>query len=192
MASRRNFRLSRNLEQLLAETEARVQQGRSALIPENNPPEAIGPETTAADYRIVPRVGDLNERLEGGALWETPKEGELKTPKVYDTEFVEDARPPQDNYGQGPNWSTRVSAHKFVPDEYGRLMSRAINRGNVKFGTVYVKFQNNGNVWKYERVPDTIYESFRLSTSKGKFINQYLNKYSYGQVTDDPNIQDMA
>lgn len=104
----------------------------------------------------------------------------------YSTQFVDDASPPKDNYGQGPSRSTRVAAHKFVPHSPEResLMEKAGARGPTNtLGTVYVKFQRSGRlgqVWKYEHVPESVYDSFANSTSKGRFINQQLNSFRKG------------
>ena len=98
-----------------------------------------------------------------------------------------------DTYGQGPDRSTLVAGHKFVhiaTATEGRLLRRA--QGNL--GTVYVKFQRPGRMgatYKYNRVPDTIYQMFAQSNSKGRFINDYLNKYTYEPSDGDPNASDL-
>ena len=116
-----------------------------------------------------------------------PEYGEVSGMFVdYNTQYVGDARPPEDNYGQGPDLSTRVAAHKFIPHEAEKqyLTNRAglTNIPKNTLGTVYVKFHKRGDIYKYSHVPESVYNSFANSTSKGRFINQYLNNYKYGRI----------
>ncbi len=109
-----------------------------------------------------------------------------------------DARPPENNYGQGPDRSTRVASHKFVPypAEKQYLMDKAGLSNNAvnELGTVYVKFHKRGDVYKYNHVPQSVYNSFANSTSKGRFINDFLNSYKYGRIgsrSDRNNADDL-
>lgn len=88
-----------------------------------------------------------------------------------------------------PDESTRVKAFKFVANTsaedvddspYARAMF-----GGTRYGTVFVRFIKYGTPWKYSNVPQTVYEQFYASPSKGKFINSTLNQYPYGRVTGD-------
>lgn len=45
--------------------------------------------------------------------------------------------------------------------------------------TVYVRF-TDGTPWRYMRVPPSVWQQFRSSASKGRFISQVLNHYPYG------------
>lgn len=112
------------------------------------------------------------------------------------SEYVEDAKPPKDNYGQGPSRSTRVAVHKFVPNMLGRAMGEMTPQ---TLGTVYVKFQphlngKHGNdIYRYNNVPKNVYDMFANSNSKGAFINTHLNAYPYRRINsreDRANTED--
>lgn len=88
-----------------------------------------------------------------------------------------------------PDESTRVQAFKFVANTsiedmddspYARAMF-----GGSRYGTIFVRFIKYGTPWRYSNVPQTVYEQFFASPSKGKFINSTLNNYPYGRVTGD-------
>lgn len=96
----------------------------------------------------------------------------------YPTTSLKDISPwVRPGYNHPPDESTRVQAFKFVP-------SSEEGFGNV-YGTIFVRFINRGTPWKYTDVPETTYQSFFASSSKGKYINDVLNKYPYGRVTGD-------
>jgi hypothetical protein len=142
------------------------------------------------DYLLIPRA-DRTRRQE-----DIPEDFEALDESEYAPYPVERVTPDTDSslYGQGPNKSTRVASHKFVP--YGRLMNRSMGNqkatsAGIKFGAVYVKFQNNGNVYRYDHVPDHIYQNFRNNPSKGKFINDFLNNYPYAPAATDTNASDL-
>lgn len=164
MASKK--RLGRSLTDLLADIDNRTSRGLEALIPTVDPGEHEAPGVFG---ELLP---GFFERDKGEFVTETPPE------------FVEDAKPPKDNYGQGPSRSTRVAVHKFVPN----LVTRAGVPNPENMGTVYVKFQPHMNgshandVWFYKNVPYNVYEDFSNSTSKGRFINQFLNSYPKGRT----------
>jgi hypothetical protein len=159
------------------------------LIPPSIPKDA-GDVQDMGDYVIIPRA-DRSRRQE-----EIPDDFQALDESEYAPYPVERVSPDTDSslYGQGPDKSTRVASHKFVP--YGRLMNRSMGNqqatsAGIKFGTVYVKFQNNGNVYRYDHVPDHIYQNFRNNPSKGKFINNYLNNYPYSPAANDSNASDL-
>lgn len=95
------------------------------------------------------------------------------------------------NYYKGPNNSTCVLAHKFIP------MSRetdALGRMVVNTGTVYVRFGKKrssrgsvdiNRVYKYTNVPLAVYQNFRNNYSKGRFVHNVLNSYNPTKVTND-------
>ena len=163
--------------------------GLSGLIPTSPAPDDYDAQDMG-DYVIIPRA-DRNRRQE-----DIPDDFEPLDDSEYAPYPVERVMPDTDSslYGQGPDKSTRVASHKFVP--YGRLMNRSMGNQNatsagIKFGTVYVKFQNNGNVYRYDHVPDHIYQNFRNNPSKGKFINDFLNNYPYAPAANDSNASDL-
>lgn len=166
MASKR--RLGRTLTDLLAE-ENRISQNRqlSQVIPTEDP-EDHGSGEANSQFELIP-----------GASREWRKSN------AEPTEFVEDAKPPKYNYGQGPTRSTRVAAHKFVPN----LTARADIPGIEVMGTVYVRFQPNmqgkraNDIWEYRNVPKSVYDMFSESTSKGRFINTHLNAFPKGRIS---------
>lgn len=79
-----------------------------------------------------------------------------------------------------PDESTRVKAFKFVASTEAeeKLL------GN-RYGTIFVRFIKHSTPWRYSNVPQTIYEQFYSSPSKGKFINDVLNNFPYGRVSGD-------
>jgi hypothetical protein len=178
MAAKKKTGLGRGLTNILAE-EGRIGSNREMrqLIPLEPPSEE--PEDHLQPFNMFgsPRVRDT-PTLDAGEV------GGLNVD--YNTQYVGDARPPKDNYGQGPDRSTRVASHKFVPHpaEQKYLLNRAgvTNNAVNTLGTVYVKFHKRGDTYKYSHVPESVYNSFANSTSKGRFINQFLNSYKYGRI----------
>ena len=79
-----------------------------------------------------------------------------------------------------PSESSRVRAFRFVsnagPDE--RLAGE-------RYGTIYVRFIKYDTPWKYTGVPQSVYEAFASSRSKGKYINSVLNRFPYARATAD-------
>lgn len=160
-------------------------------------------ERALADSQIVPSqrpqgtsdYGSLNEDFVLIPREEGDEEFDEEPAIDYDTQYVVDAKPPKDNYGQGPSRSTRVAFHKFVPN----LMGRAGIKGGSTLGTVYVRFQPNmqgkraNDVYKYKNVPENVYNQFAQSNSKGRFINTFLNNYPYSRTStreDRYHVQD--
>jgi hypothetical protein len=171
-------RLGRGLNDILAE-EGRIGSNREMrqLIPLESPTQDPDDHLPPFEMFGSPRVRDTT----------VPTSGEVGGVDIdYDTQYVGDARPPKDNYGQGPGLSTRVSAHKFVPNpaEQSYLLDRAgvSSKSANTLGTVYVKFHKRGDTYKYSHVPESVYNSFSNSNSKGRFINQFLNSYKYGRI----------
>lgn len=111
---------------------------------------------------------------------------QLKTQRVL---TLPDLWPSKDNYYKGPYQSTRVSAHRFVPN-------RIVVPDKQQLGTVYVQFTNmrpNGkirreDVYAYYDVPINVYYSFAQSTSKGQFINNTLDNYEYKNLNKEKRI----
>lgn len=172
-------RLGRGLTDILAE-EGRIGANRDLrqLIPTGTPDREEEDHLPPFEMFGSPRVKSENLPTEG-------EEGGMSI--NYDTYYVADARPPEDNYGQGPDRSTRVASHKFVPNpaEKQYLMARSgVNPqyGSNTLGTVYVKFHKRGDIYRYNHVPESIYNNFANSNSKGRFINDFLNSYRYSRI----------
>ena len=172
--ARKKRGLGRGLNDILAESN-RIDASRelSQLIPQEDP--------EGHEYEDLPEFN----------MFGTPRTGSDPGDVVdYGTYIVGDARPPSDNYGQGPDRSTRVAAHKFVPNPRERIKGQLGDSSNI-LGTVYVKFHKpgrRGQVWKYTQVPEHIYESFSESNSKGSFINNFLNNYAHKPVGSRDDI----
>ena len=95
----------------------------------------------------------------------------------YPTTPLKDISPWYPGQNHPPDESSRVQAFKFVP-------SVEKGFGNV-YGTVFVSFIKNETPWKYTDIPETTYQAFFASPSKGRFINTTLNQYPYGRVSGD-------
>lgn len=181
-ARKKRTGLGRGLTDILAE-EGRIGANRDIrqLIPSEVPEKEETDHLPPFEMFGAPRVPRVNPT-------ELPVEGEEGgLPVNYDTYFVADARPPEDNYEQGPDRSTRVAAHKFVPHPAEKkylLAKSGVNPqyGTNVLGTVYVKFHKRGDIYKYYNVPESIYSSFSSSNSKGRFINNFLNSYRYSRI----------
>lgn len=62
------------------------------------------------------------------------------------------------------------------------VSSRITEMGyDADYAIVYVRF-TDGKGWSYRDVPEDIWDEFVSSPSKGRFINQVLNNYDYGQA----------
>jgi hypothetical protein len=172
MATRKKIGLGKSLSQIMAEG-SRIDRARadSQIIPSQLPENIDDYGTLNEDFVLIPRE-EGDEEFEEANI-------------DFDTQFVIDAKPPKDNYGLGPDRSTRVAAHKFVPS----LLSRAGVKSGTTLGTVYVKFQPNmqgkraNDIYRYKNVPENVYEQFAQSNSKGRFINNFLNSYPYSRIT---------
>lgn len=100
---------------------------------------------------------------------------EREFPSQYMTPIV---YVPNDDHD--PSESSRVKAFRFVSN-----MSPDDRLAGERYGTVFVRFIKYDTPWKYTGVPQSVYESFASSRSKGKFINSTLNRYSYARATQD-------
>ena len=65
---------------------------------------------------------------------------------------------------------------KMLPASSTRITHMGYDESTV---TVYVRF-TDGTPWRYMRVPPTVWNQFRLSPSKGRFISQVLDGDPYG------------
>lgn len=62
--------------------------------------------------------------------------------------------------------------------EYVNVDSSVIRQVAYSNGNLYVKF-NSGCVYKYERVPMSVYIDFLCAESKGTYLNTKLKKSGY-------------
>jgi len=59
----------------------------------------------------------------------------------------------------------------------------------VRFGEYHIDenrlnvFFNNNSIYSYSEVPVQVYNDFRLSSSKGKFLNETLKKFNFKRLT---------
>lgn len=190
MPSPRKPGLGKTLAEILSQNAQRIDEARfNPIIPATLQPPSYEPEDLQ-DYVIIPRADRNRPKAD------IPEDFEPLDDAEYAPYPVERVSPDTDPslYGQGPNKSTRVAAHKFVP--YGRLMNRSMgdqkgNAAGIKYGAIYIKFQNNGNIYRYDHVPDHVYQDFRNNHSKGNYINDHLNNYSYAPAANDANASDL-
>ena len=72
----------------------------------------------------------------------------------------------------------------ILPQQAVNVNSTAIDSAGYMYDTCTMRLTfKNGNKYDYNKVPNHVFEGFRSSESKGKFINKYvLNKYSFKQV----------
>lgn len=108
--------------------------------------------------------------------------------------FVEKAP----EYYQGPDLSTRVAAHQFIPDNYDpEEFEYSLNPGQFApyliFGKVYVRWQKprqgSTGLWVYgmsHPISLDIYRNFKISGSKGKYV-KLLEQYGHGEVSVEPD-----
>jgi len=118
-------------------------------------------------YTGTGRIEQERERIREG------REASFPTTSLSEIPWV-----PGNNHP--PDESSRVRAFKYIPT----------NPGEGKFlgdyyGTIFVRFIKKGTPWKYTAVPQTVYEQFFSSPSKGSFINAALNQYPYSEATAD-------
>jgi hypothetical protein len=100
-------------------------------------------------------------------------------------------------YYRGPNFSTRIKAHQFVPDDLDIVnkVAEATESGTLNrtqmydfniVGTIYVRFIKNNSLWRYgvyTPIPLSEYRNFRNSASKGKSV-KYLEQYGHGAASE--------
>ncbi len=65
-----------------------------------------------------------------------------------------------------------------------KVESSTVNAISYKNNILFVRF-NNGGVYMYEGISEELYESFKNSESKGKFLNENIkNKYECSKLTN--------
>lgn len=68
--------------------------------------------------------------------------------------------------------------------KFSKVDSSNINRVAFDDGLMYVEYKA-GNIYRYEGVPKSIYESFLKAESKGRFMNSEIKgKYTYSKIPD--------
>jgi hypothetical protein len=92
---------------------------------------------------------------------------------------------PEPDYYKGPERSTRVIRHRFVP-----------SRATGLTGTAYVQFggtRKNGkrkteDIYAYYNVPPSVYLDFCNTESKGQTIDAWTRNYPDYQKLNDPSV----
>ena len=92
---------------------------------------------------------------------------------------------PEPEYYQGPELSTRVIRHRFVP-----------NRATGLTGTAYVQFggtRKNGkrkteDIYAYYDMPPSVYLDFCQTDSKGQTIDAWTRNYPDYRKLNDPSV----
>ena len=65
-----------------------------------------------------------------------------------------------------------------------KVESSTVNAISYQNNILFVRF-NNGGVQMYEGISEELYESFKNSESKGKFLNENIkNKYECSKLTN--------
>jgi hypothetical protein len=131
---------------------------------------------------------DLNNPV-GGSL---PPESTLPdTARVRTYQnLVEDLDPyfvaEASEYYKGPDLSTRVKAHQFIPIGIDKeeLLSDQFMPQLVR-GYVYVRFHKYDTLWRYGPMSLSDYRSFKNSGSKGQYVRQ-MEVYGHGRAPDYP------
>ena len=119
-------------------------------------------------------------------LKEEIDESNAEYTKSFDTQTVLSI--PEPDYYHGPNKSTRVIRHRFVPN------SRNTAVGGL--GTAYIQFggtRKNGtkkteDIYAYYNVPASVYLNFCNTNSKGQAINAWTSNYPDYEKIDDPSV----
>jgi hypothetical protein len=60
-----------------------------------------------------------------------------------------------------------------------RVKQMGYDPENEQLFVRFVKPEGQGTPWVYENVPESVFEQFQRSSSKGKFVNEVLNRYPY-------------
>lgn len=150
--------------------------------------EEIQNETAAIDSWVIGRPSEKNKEFGEEIARENDQyKTQIATQRV---QTLPDLWPSRDNYYKGPYRSTRVSAHRYVPN---RLVVPEFEK---QLGTVYVQFTNmrpsgkirREDVYAYYDVPLGVYERFSHATSKGQFINKELNNYEYKNLAKEKKV----
>jgi hypothetical protein len=124
--------------------------------------------------------GGLSEK--GQQFQEQIDESNKEYTSLFDTKTVISI--PEPDYYQGPELSTRVIKHRFVP-----------NRMTGLTGTAYVQFggtRKNGKkktqeIYEYNDMPPSVYLDFLNTNSKGQTIEAWTRDYNYKKI-NDPSV----
>lgn len=125
--------------------------------------------------------GGLSEK--GTKFQEQIDESNKEYNSLFDTKTVISI--PEPDYYQGPELSTRVIKHRFVPNKMTGLT-----------GTAYVQFggtRKNGkrkteDIYAYYNVPPSVYLDFCQSDSKGQTIDAWTTNYPDYRKLNDPSV----
>jgi hypothetical protein len=98
---------------------------------------------------------------------------------------------PEPDYYQGPELSTRVIKHRFVPNNSG-ITATGLNMT----GTAYVQFggtRKNGkrkteDIYAYYNMPPSVYLDFCQTDSKGQTIDAWTTNYPDYRKLNDPSV----
>lgn len=72
----------------------------------------------------------------------------------------------------------KLEALKFTSVESSNVGAIAMSDGNM-----YVKF-NTGSIYRYDNVPQSVFDDMLSAESKGKFFNAHVkNTYNYEKVS---------
>lgn len=182
MASRR--RQQRELADRLNSLGSRLGQSMRDLesgveLPGYDPLEVVNRVQASEEQRLqqaVSRVSPLSQ-IEGD----------------FEPYYVDQA----DEYYQGPDLSTRVAAHQFIPNnyepeefEYNLSPQFAVF---LIFGKVYVRWQKprrgSSGLWVYgttSPISLDVYRQFKSSGSKGKYV-RHLEAYGHSEAYFEPD-----
>lgn len=105
---------------------------------------------------------------------------------LFDTKTVISI--PEPDYYQGPELSTRVIKHRFVPNSRNSAVGM--------LGTAYIQFggtrkngkQKTQDIYAYYDVPSSVYLNFCNSNSKGQTIDAWTRDYSGYKKINDPSV----
>ena len=71
----------------------------------------------------------------------------------------------------------------------GKMIEVTINSSNLKSATFNTENEdlevtfNNGSIYKYDKVPWSVFAKFRVAESQGKFFNESIGrKYKYEKI----------
>ena len=125
--------------------------------------------------------GGLSEK--GTQFQEQIEESNKEYTSLFDTKTVISI--PEPDYYQGPELSTRVIKHRFVPNKMTGLT-----------GTAYVQFggtrkngkQKTQEIYAYYEMPPSVYLDFCQSNSKGQTIDAWTRNYPNYQKINDPSV----
>lgn len=143
---------------------------------------------------------DYLERVEQARQKEEQRLGEAM-PRVHPLKQLEGDFEPYfvtkaEEYYQGPDLSTRVAAHQFIPENHEpeefeyNLSPQFIM--TLIFGKIYVRWQKprlgSNGLWVYGTntpISLNVYRQFKTSGSKGKYV-RLLESYGHSEVYTEP------